>query len=210
MARATKKRKGVDTWKMKKWYDVLAPKMFGEVKIGETPVADPMELKGRIIEATMKDLTGDFSKQHIKLRFQIVDVKGNSALTNFAGQSLSREYMRSQIRRKTTRVEAVADVEGADHKKLRVKTIALALGRAQTSQEKLIRKAMTERVKEIAKKLTLDQFLQEIVQGRVSMEVYKSAHKVYPLKRVEVRKTQLLEAAPVLEKVPEETPAVAH
>ncbi len=210
MARATKKRKGIDTWKMKKWYDILAPKTFGEVKIGETLAADPMELKGRIIETTMKDLTGDFSKQHIKLKFQIVDVKGNSALTKFTGQSLSRDYMRSQIRRKTTRVEGVTDVECADHKKLRVKTIALALGRAQTSQEKLIRKAMSERVKEIAKKLTLDQFLQEIVIGRVSMEIYKGAHKTYPLKRVEVRKTKFLEAAPVLERVPEENPAVAQ
>ncbi len=190
----TRKRKGIDTWKTKKWFEVYAPKMFGEAHIGDTLASEPSTLVGRVIEATMKDLTGDFSRQHIKLKFQITNVEGDKAYTKFRGQSLSRDYMRSQIRRKTTRVEGVTSVVTKDGVKLRVKTIALAVGRAQTSQEGVIRKIMSEAVRELASAATLDQFIHEIVLGKVSTEVYKKANKIYPLKRVEVRKTKMLEA----------------
>jgi small subunit ribosomal protein S3Ae len=193
MARVTRRRKGIDTWKTKKMFEVRAPKMFGEAHIGDTIASDSSALIGRVMEVTMRDLTGDFSKQHIKLKFQITDVDGNIANTRFKGQSLSRDYMRSQIRRKTTRVEGVTDVETKDRVKLRVKTIALAVGRAQTAQERLIRRIMSETVKRLARTASLDQFVHEIVLGKVAAEIYKKANKIYPLKRVEVRKTKLLE-----------------
>lgn len=196
MARTIKKRKKIDAWKTKSLYDIFAPKMFGEVKIGETLASDASSLVGRVVETTARDLTNDFSKQHIKLRFQIIDIKGDRAYTKFKGHSLSRDYMRSQIRRKTTRVERVTDVETKDAQKLRVKTIALAVGRAQTAQEKLIRKIMSDRVTKTAKKLNLDQFMQEVVIGKISSDMYKAASKIYPLKRVEVRKVKVLKKKP--------------
>ncbi len=49
MARSVRKRRMVDTWKTKKWYNVLAPKMFEEVKIGETIVSSPEDLIGRTL-----------------------------------------------------------------------------------------------------------------------------------------------------------------
>lgn len=191
---ATRKRKGIDTWKTKKWYEVYAPKMFGEAYIGDTFASEPSSLIGRVMESTMKDITGDFSKQHIKLKFQITNIEGDKAYTKFRSQSLSRDYMRSQIRRKTTRVEGVTDVVTKDGVNLRVKTIALAVGRAQTSQEGVIRKIMSDTVRELAGAATLDQFIHEIVLGKVSTEVYKRANKIYPLKRVEVRKAKVVEA----------------
>lgn len=192
MARAVRKRKKIDTWKTKKWYEVFTPKMFGEAKIGETIASNPESLIGRVIETTMKDLTGDITKHHIKLKFQICEVKGNKAYTKFKSQALSRDYMRSQIRRKTTRVEGVINVATKDGHKLRVKTIALALGRAQTAQEKAIRKIMSSKVLKAARRASLNQFIQEVVLGRTSSEMYKAASKIYPLKRVEVRKVRVL------------------
>lgn len=192
MVRAARKRKKIDTWKTKRWYTIHTPKMFGEAKIGETLASSPEGLLGRVVETTMKDLTGDISKQHVKLKFQITDVKGDKAYTKFKCQSLSRDYMRSQIRRKTTRVEGVTDVVTKDGSKLRVKTIALAIGRAQTAQEKAIRRIMSSKVLRAAKRATLDRFIQEVVLGRTSSEMYKAACKIYPLKRVEVRKVRVL------------------
>jgi small subunit ribosomal protein S3Ae len=193
MARAGRKRKAVDAWKEKRWYDILAPKVFNEVKIGETVASSPQAIIGRVIETTMRDISGDFSKQHIKLRFQIEDVRNNKAHTRFKGQSLSRDYMRSQIRRKTTRVEGVTTVVTKDGHTLRTKSIALAVGRAQTAQERLIRKIMVEKVKEAARNQTLDEFLQDVALGKLPMALYKAANKIYPLKRVEIRKITVME-----------------
>jgi small subunit ribosomal protein S3Ae len=192
MARA---RRRVDTWKTKRWYEILAPKGFGEVKIGETLASDPSSLIGRTVETTMRELAGDFTKQHIKLKFVITDVKGNQAYTAFKGHALSREYMRSQIRRKSTRVEGVVDVTTKDGWKLRVKTIAIAIGRVQTAQEKAIRRVMSDLVKKEAEEKDLDLLIQEIIQNRLSVNMYRAASKIYPLKRVEVRKVKVLESA---------------
>ncbi len=192
MARARRLRKA-DTWKTKKWVDIIAPKMFGEVRIGETFSSDPSNLIGRTIETTMREIAGDFSKQHIQLKFQITDVVGTKAYTKFVMHSLSRAYMRSQIRRKTTRVEGIQDIITKDGYKLRVKTIALAAGRAQTAQEKLVRKLMNSIVKKYGSHTSFEVFIQETVLGKLPARVYRAANKAYPVRRVEIKKIRVLE-----------------
>lgn len=192
MARTVGKRKKVGSWKSKKLYDVLAPKMFGEVKVGETMAADPSVLKGRVIETTARDVSGDFSKQHIRLSLKIEDVKGDNAYTKFFGHKLSTDYMRSQIRRKTTRVEGVVDVKTNDGHRLRVKTIALAVGRAQTEQEKAIRRITADIVTKHAQQASLDGFMGEVISGKLLANMYKAAHKIFPLKKIEISKIKVL------------------
>ncbi len=197
MARVARRRK-IDTWKTKKWYEVLAPPMFGEAVIGETLASEPEKLLNRTIEVTMREINGDFSKSHMKLKFEIVDVRGSKAHTRFKGFSLSREYMRSQIRRKSTRVEGIVDVSTKDGHRLRIRIIALAFGRAQTSQERAIRRILVDRIREFAEQRDLDSFVQEVVGGRISAEIYREASKIYPLKRVEVRKIKVLQYPPAV------------
>ncbi len=64
-------RKIKDKWKAKVWYNLLAPEMFNKQALGETPTDDPGKLVGRVTEVTVQDLTGDFSKMHIKLAFRV-------------------------------------------------------------------------------------------------------------------------------------------
>ena len=35
------RRKGIDTWKSKEWYEIYAPKTFKEAYLGSIPAADP-------------------------------------------------------------------------------------------------------------------------------------------------------------------------
>ncbi|MGC9121590.1 MAG: 30S ribosomal protein S3ae, partial [Thermogladius sp.] len=74
-------RKGVikDKWKLKKWFNIVAPQSFGGVVLATTPSDDPMKLIGRTVETTLYDLTGDISQVHVKLYFQVVDVQGDQA-----------------------------------------------------------------------------------------------------------------------------------
>ena len=47
-----------------------------------------------------------------------------------------------------------------------------------------------------AKELDMAQFIQEVVTGKLSASIYHDVKPVYPLRRVEVRKTEI-EAEPV-------------
>ncbi len=191
MAKAKRQRRKIDTWKTKRWVDIMAPTMFGEQKIGETLSSAPDSIVGRTIEVPLSKLIGDFSKQHVTLKFQVTDVQDKKASTRFLGHSITREYMRSLIRRKTTRIEGVSDVVTKDGVKVRVKAIALALGRAQTLQEKLIRKIMQDVAARYAKNMDFDKFIHDVVVGRIPSAMYRESGKIYPLKRMEVRKTEV-------------------
>jgi len=191
MAKAKRQKRKIDTWKTKKWVDIMAPPMFGEQQIGETFSSDPASIMGRTVEVQLSKIIGDYSKQHVNLKFQVTDVQDTKATTRFIGHSITREYMRSLIRRKTTRIEGVSDVVTKDGVKVRVKAIALALGRAQTLQEKTIRKIMHDVAARYAKDLNFDKFINDIVVGRIPSAMYRESGKIFPLKRLEVRKTEV-------------------
>ena len=109
MARQQVARKVKDKWKAKEWYKIHAPKMFNEAEIGDTPSVDPEFVIGRTVEVTVQDLTGDFSKMHIKLKFKVNVTEGMDAKTVFVGHDLTSDYVRRLTRRRKTKTDHVVD-----------------------------------------------------------------------------------------------------
>jgi small subunit ribosomal protein S3Ae len=181
-----------DKWRSKAWYTVVAPPYFGNVELGSIPADDPEKLVGRVIEATLYDVTGDFSHQYLKLYFQITQVEGKTARTMFKGHEYSRDYLRSLVRRRTTKVDGIFNVSTKDGYRFRVAVCAFTLSRIKTSQEHAIRKIMAKIVEEKSAALTMDQFVQEMVLGKIASDIYNEARKVVPLRHVGVRKSKLL------------------
>lgn len=181
-----------DKWRSKAWYMVIAPSFFGNVELGAVPAEEPKQLIGRIVEATLYDITGDFSHQYLKMFFQIAEIDGKTAHTLFKGHEYSRDYLRSLVRRRTTKVDGLFNLTTKDGYKLRVSVSALTLSRIKTSQEKLIRNMMAKTANEKAAALTLDQFVQEMVLGKIASDIYNEAKKVAPLRHVGIRKSKLV------------------
>ena len=181
-----------DKWRSKAWYTVVAPPYFGNVELGSVPADEPEKLIGRVIDSTLYDVTNDFAHQYLKMYFQIVEVDGKTAKTVFKGHEYSRDYLRSLVRRRTTKVDGVFNVTTKDRYKLRVAVAAFTLSRIRTSQEKEIRAIMEKIIKGKASALTLDQFAQEMVLGKIASDIYNEAKKIAPLRHVGVRKSKLL------------------
>jgi len=171
---------------------VVAPPFFGNVELGTVPAEEPEQLIGRVVEATLYDITSDFSHQNLKMFFQINEIEGKTARTIFKGHEYSRDYLRSLVRRRTTKVDGLFNLITKDGYKMRVSVSALTLSRIRTSQEKIIRSMMDKTVKEKAAALTLDQFVQEMVLGKIASDVYNEAKKVAPLRHVGIRKSKLV------------------
>ena len=171
---------------------VVAPPFFGNVELGALPAENPEQLIGRVVEATLYDITSDFSHQYLKMFFQINELEGKTAHTLFKGHEYSRDYLRSLVRRRTTKVDGLFNLTTKDGYRLRVAVSALTLSRIKTSQEKLIRDMMAKTIEEKAAALTLDQFVQEMVLGKIASDVYNKAKKVAPLRHVGIRKSKLV------------------
>ena len=183
---------------------VVAPSFFGNVELGAIPAQEPKQLFGRVVEATLYDITSDFSHHYLKMFFQVNEIDGKTAKTLFKGHEYSRDYLRSLVRRRTTKVDSLINLTTKDGYKLRIAVSALTLSRIKTSQEKIIRKMMDKTIHEKANALSLDQFVQEMVLGKIASDIYNQAKEVAPLRHVGIRKSKLLAApqvAPVKEAV---------
>lgn len=189
MSKSTRVR---DKWRSKKWYTIVAPPYFGSVEIGSVPADDPQKIIGRVIESTLYDITEDFAHQYLKTYFQIVGVEGRKALTIFKGHEYSRDYLRSLVRRRTTRVDGIFDVVTKDNYKLRVAACAFTNTRIKTSQEMEIRAIMKRIIEEKARALSFDQFVQEAILGKIASDIYNETKKIAPLRHVGIRKSKVL------------------
>lgn len=190
MSKATKKVR--DKWRAKEWYDVYAPAYFGEKKVASIPCADPAKLIGRVVETTLYDITNDFSHQSHKLYFLAVKVKGTRAETILKGHEYSADYLRSLVRRGSTRIDAIFSVTSKDQYVTRASVVAFTRDRVNANQQHLIRSIMRKTVEEKATSLSYDQLCHEMVLGIFGSEVYNLAKKVSPLRHVGVRKSKLL------------------
>ena len=182
-----------DKWRGKGWYMVIAPSFFGNIELGSIPAEEPEQLIGRVVEATLYDITGDFSHHYLKMFFQVNEIDGKTAKTLFKGHEYSRDYLRSLVRRRTTKVDSLINLTTKDGFKLRIAVSALTLSRIKTSQEKIIRKIMEKTIQEKADALSLDQFVQEMVLGKIASDIYNQAKEVAPLRHVGIRKSKLVE-----------------
>ena len=181
-----------DKWRGKSWYNVVAPSFFGNVDLGAVPSETEKQLIGRVVEATLYDITSDFSHHYLKMFFQISELDGKTAKTLFKGHEYSRDYLRSLVRRRTTKVDGLFNLTTKEGYKLRIAVSALTLSRIKTSQEKIIRNIMERIIKEKAAALTLDQFVQEMVLGKIASDIYNESKQVAPLRHVGIRKSKLI------------------
>jgi small subunit ribosomal protein S3Ae len=189
---ARRSQRKAESRKAKQWYKVISPEMFGRSPVGETVANDPERVVGRVIETTLGDLTNNFSKQNTKLRFRVDRVAGDSAYTKFVGHEMTTDYIRSLVKRRTSRIDAIVDVTTTDGYQVRVKPSCFTVKRARANQVKSIREISKQVILQKASGLDLNQLIQEVVLGKLSLDIYKEAKMVYPLRRVEVRKTEIV------------------
>lgn len=186
-----------DKWRMKEWYAVYTPSYFGELNIANIPCADPSKLLGRVVESTLYEVTGDFSHQSIKLYFLVRQVKGDRVETILKGHEYSADYLRSLVRRGSSRVDGIFKIGTKDGYTTRISIVAFAKGRVKISQQHAIRRIMREVLEEKVKNLTYDQLCHEMVLGSVAKagigsDIYNLAKRISPLRHIGVRKSKLL------------------
>ncbi|ELY70142.1 30S ribosomal protein S3ae [Natrinema versiforme] len=185
----------------KRWYTVLAPEQFDRQELGETPADEPEKVYGRTLETTLGELNNNASENNTKLTFKITDVGSDSAYTEFVEHSLTRDYLRSLVRRGASKIEAYVTVLTTDDYRVQIQPVAFTTKKADASQEKAIREQMVQMIEEAAEEHSFEELVDSVVEGRLSSAIYGESKTIYPLRRVEIQKTTL-EAHP--EEVAEE------
>jgi small subunit ribosomal protein S3Ae len=177
--------------KGKDWYQITAPKFFGDFVIGETPSFDPIRLKGRVIETSLTDITGDPNKYYLKFYFKIEGVKDKRAITKFVGHDCTRDFLARIVRRRSTRIDTNDIIKLLDNK-IRVKSVAISNRRVSQTVETKVRRIVRETIIKELEKMKTEEFIREIIDGKLQARIRKNVSKVYPLRYFEFRKTEVL------------------
>ncbi|QQG39958.1 MAG: hypothetical protein HYS81_00925 [Candidatus Aenigmatarchaeota archaeon] len=180
------------TWKGKEWYELVAPKLFGERVIAETPASDIEQLKGRTVTVNASVLTGNPSKYYFKIFFRIADVSGRKAACEYIGHECSRDFISRMVRRRSKRIDTRDVVTLKDGKRVVVKVIATTIRPTKTSIVSEVAKRISASVAKTVSTMETDDLIKEMLAGSLQKSVRTEVSKVYPLRELEINKTEMV------------------
>jgi small subunit ribosomal protein S3Ae len=125
------------------------------------------------------------------MKFRVATVTGDAAYTEFVGHELTRDYMRSLVKRRTSRIDCHIPVITKDGKKVDLTATCYTLTRANLSQTHAIRGLMAQKISEMAKEGDFNALLNGIVTGEISKELFKAVKPLFPVRRVEIIKSRV-------------------
>ena len=193
---ARRKGRVKDKWRDKKWITVHAPDSFNNVPIAYVPITDDENARGRVLEVTLYDiLKGDPSQHQYKMYFQLDKVSGDKASTIFKRFEYSKEFLRSLVRRGSSKINFITDVKTKDGFVFRIKVIALTHRQLNTSRKHALRLIMRDIINKTVPEMTIDQFVQATCYGKINSDIMAATKKVIRIRHVGLEKVKLIRTA---------------
>lgn len=204
------KKKAVDPFSRKDWFDIKAPSSFTVRQVGKTMCNRTIgkklakdNLMGRVFEVCLADLNNDEDQAYRKIRLRCEDVQGKNVLTQFCGMDMTRDKLCSLTKRWQSLIECHVDVTTTDGYLLRLFAIAFTRKQgkqvrkasyAQSAQARLIRAKMSEIMIREAESSDLKELVAKFVPELIGKVIERACYSIYPLKEVFVRKCKVLKA----------------
>eukprot|EP00193_Tetraselmis_chui_P007754 CAMPEP_0177767566 /NCGR_PEP_ID=MMETSP0491_2-20121128/9196_1 /TAXON_ID=63592 /ORGANISM="Tetraselmis chuii, Strain PLY429" /LENGTH=260 /DNA_ID=CAMNT_0019284195 /DNA_START=97 /DNA_END=879 /DNA_ORIENTATION=+ len=204
------KKKSVDPFTKKDWYDIKAPTMFTVRTVGKTLVTRTQGtkiasdgLKGRVYDVNLADLQNNDEDGYRKMKLKCMDVQGKNCLLNFWGMDFTTDKLRSMVKKWQTLIEAHVDVKTTDGYVLRMFCIAFTKRRngqvkktcyAASSQIRQIRKKMMEIMSREANGCDLKDLVGKFIPEAIGKDIEKACAGIYPLQNVYIRKVKVMKA----------------
>jgi len=193
---ARRKGRVKDKWREKKWITVNAPDSFNNVPIAYVPITDDENALGRVLEVTLYDiLKGDPSQHQYKMYFQLNKVNDDKASTIFKRFEYSKEFLRSLVRRGSSKINFIIDAKTKDGYIFRIKVIALTHRQLNTSRKHALRLIARDIINKIVPEMTIDQFVQATCYGKINSDIMAAAKKVIRIRHVGLEKVKLIRTA---------------
>jgi len=193
---ARRKGRVKDKWREKKWITVNAPDSFNNVPIAYIPITDEENATGRVLEVTLYDiLKGDPSQHLYKMYFQLNKVDEDKASSIFKRFEYSKEFLRSLVRRGSSKINFIIDAKTKDGYIFRIKVIALTHRQLNTSRKHALRLIARDIINKTVPEMTIDQFVQATCYGKINSDIMAAAKKVIRIRHVGLEKVKLIRTA---------------
>ena len=173
-----------------------APDSFNNVPIAYVPITDDENASGRVLEVTLYDiLKGDPSQHQYKIYFQIDKVEGDKASTIFKRFEYSKEFLRSLVRRGSSKINFIIDIKTKDGYIFRIKVIALTHRQLNTSRKHALRIIARDIINKTVPDMTIEQFVQATCYSKINSDIMAAFKKVIRVRHVGLEKVKLIRTA---------------
>lgn len=185
-----------DKWREKKWITVLAPDSFNNVPVAYIPITDEENAVGRVFEVTLFDiLKGDPSQHQYKMYFQLNKIQDDKATTIFKRYEYAKEFLRSLVRRGSSKINFIIDAKTKDGHIFRLKVLALTHRQLNTSRKHALRLIAKDVIEKSVPQMTIDQFVQATCYGKINSDIMAAAKKLIRMRHVGLEKVKLVRTA---------------
>ena len=181
-----------DKWRAKQWYTLIAPPTFDNKELGFTIGEKPEHVVGRISDVPLSDLTGNFKKMHVKLKFKVQEIRGNQAFTTYIGHELSNDYVRRLVRRRKSKIDHVFDVKILDGSTIKLKIMAVSDKRINSSVKHVLRLKMCQVVNEKLSQMNFSDCVRYVLDDVSVKDIRRELKDIYLLKKVDIWKSEIL------------------
>jgi len=193
---ARRKGRVKDKWREKRWITIHAPESFNVVPIAYVPITDDENAIGRVLEVTLYDiLKGDPSQHQYKMYFQIDKINGDKASTIFKRFEYSKEFLRSLVRRGSSKINFIIDIKTKDGYIFRVKVIALTHRQLNTSRKHALRLIIKDVINNTVPQMTVEQFVQATCYSKINSDIMAAIKKIIRVRHVGLEKVKLIRTA---------------
>lgn len=178
--------------KKKRWYELIAPRLFNEQVLGETFGAEPQSIVGRNTTLNLMNLTRDIKKQNTNVTFRIREVQGQKAHTDLVALYIIPTTIKRLVRKGKEKIEDSFLATTKDKRIVRIKPLIICRSTTARSVSTDIREASQKMTHEILKQIDYYQFIKDIITQKFQRALRQQMNKIYPIKIVDIRMIRLV------------------
>ena len=177
--------------KKKKWYSIIAPKIFRNVVLGETYLTEPNLALNKTITQNLMNLTYDVKRQNSNIKFLIDKVEGDKAYTKIIGYHMIPTSVRRLTRRRSEKIEQSLVCSTSDNKRVRIKPLIFARRLIKGSISAKLAKTIIEYLTKTISKVTYDNLINDLITHKLQNSLRERLKSIYPLRAVEIKSMEI-------------------
>ena len=171
--------------------EIKAPEFLNSAVLGESHVTDLNKLVGKTSKMNLMYITGSARNQNIRLTFRVEEVSSGQAKTIVKTYEQVPYYLGRFVRKGSDLIEDSFTVTTKDNKEVRVKPFVVT----KLNSTRLIETSLRGKVKELvsaqASEETYEEFIADVVHGKLQTSFRNELKKIFPVKTFEFKKVEL-------------------
>ena len=127
--------------------------------------------------------------------FQLNKIQDDKATTIFKRYEYAKEFLRSLVRRGSSKINFIIDAKTKDGHIFRLKVLALTHRQLNTSRKHALRLIAKDVIEKTVPQMTIDQFVQATCYGKINSDIMAAAKKLIRMRHVGLEKVKLVRTA---------------